>query len=393
MEDQRLRDRLTALADEIPPQTAVPQGLVPRAHRRGVLMVVATLICVALASFGLVVGVRAVLRVGPERPAVPMPTPALTGPIDDRITVMLDHRGDAGAAVFDPDGEPSARTVLRTGPWGYPLGWSSDGQRLLFATRDGGVLVLEPDDRVVTLAETGGFWGASWSPDGSQIVFGKAVGDGTSLYLIDADGSNERLLLPAGSSERYLYPSWSPTGSTIAFLRKTGFVGEPPSRCADACQRAADRGTELWTVDADGSSARPLLPNASVDPRAFSYNAPAWSPDGTRLVFAAYVNEGPSDIQLLVVDPFALSALNEGPTQLTSEHGDALAPAWSPDGSRIAFIRNAGKRNELRLIRNTGNTYELRFIDADGSNERSLFFLVLPVFEGSPVLWEMLPAQ
>jgi Tol biopolymer transport system component len=215
------------------------------------------------------------------------------------------------------------------------------------------------------------------------------VGDGTSLYLIDADGSNERPLLPAGSSERYLYPSWSPTGSTIAFLRTTGFDGERPPHCADACQRAADRGTELWTVGADGSSARPLLPDASVDPRAFSYNAPAWSPDGTRLAFAAYVNEGPSDIQLLVVDP---SALEEGPTQLTSGHGDALAPAWSPDGSRIAFIRNAGKRNELRLIRNTGNTYELRLIDADGSNERSMLFLVLPVFEGSPVLWEMLPA-
>lgn len=374
MEDLKLRDRLVALADELPPQTGVPRGLTAHAHRRAALVVGATAACVVVASIGLAMGVRAVLRSEPVRPAIPSPTPPAS--VQDLITVLpIPYGGTlpAGAVVVDPAGGLGAADSLGIGRFGLPLGWSPDGERLLFMLPSGGVSVREADGAIVNLAVTSGFWGASWSPDGSQIVFGRAFGDRTSLHVIDADGTDERVLVEAGPNERFLYPSWSPDGRTIAFLRTTRFTPIlERSDCDAACQRANDRGTELWIVGADGSDPRALI--SEVSARASSYNAPAWSPDGLQFLFSAYVGAGEGDVQVFVGDATGASI------QITTGPGDALAPVWSPDGTRIAFVRHVGEE------------YDLRVAGHFGEDERSVGSLAVPtVYEASPVLWDRLP--
>lgn len=376
MEDLRIRDRLAALADEVPPQVMVPTHLVASARRRALLVVGATVAVVALASFGLAGGVLALLRSERSLPAVPSPTPPPAGTQDLITVISMPYRGEVpiGAVVVDPDGEPSAGDHLGIAPQSIPLGWSPDGQRLLIAFPGGGLSVRGPDGIVVNLGVSPtGFWGGSWSPDGSQVVFGRAFGDRTSLHLIDADGSNERVLLDAGPSERFLYPSWSPDGSTIAFLRTMRFTPVlENSNCDAACERANDRGTQLWIVGADGSDPRAVITDVSA--RASSYNAPAWSPDGLQFLFSAYTGTGEGDVQVFVGDASGASI------QITTGPGDALAPTWSPDGLRIAFVRQVDEEHVLRVA------------GYFGEDERSFLSLAVPaVYEASPVLWDRLP--
>src|SRR5439155_24095 len=77
---------------------------------------------------------------------------------------------------------------------------------------------------------------------------------------------------------------------------------------------------------------------------------PAWSPDGTRLAFTCEVDSGNSDICVI-------NANGTGFTRLTSDPGQDAGPAWKPDGSRIAFAttRYAG-------------AYELASMTPDGGD-------------------------
>ncbi len=55
----------------------------------------------------------------------------------------------------------------------------------------------------------------SWSPDGSRIVFVRGTGSGSEIYVMNSDGSNLTQL--TNNSSRDGYPCWTPDGSKIIF--------------------------------------------------------------------------------------------------------------------------------------------------------------------------------
>jgi TolB protein len=81
-------------------------------------------------------------------------------------------------------------------------------------------------------------------------------------------------------------------------------------------------------IDATGTDERPLTETPVEDE-----NGPAWSPDGSRIVFrwGSELN-APSDIRVMNAD-------GSGQEPLTSDPSKEVGPAWSPDGSTIAFRR------------------------------------------------------
>lgn len=81
---------------------------------------------------------------------------------------------------------------------------------------------------------------------------------------------------------------------------------------------------------------------------------PAWSPDGTRLLYVA-PGEGSNGLDIFLLD---LTKEGSQPMNLTRQKGDDTEPAWSPDGKFIAFS-NRGKYTDTSL---------LYFMNADGSN-------------------------
>ena len=88
-------------------------------------------------------------------------------------------------------------------------------------------------------------------------------------------------------------------------------------------QLAFTRGGSIWTIGADGKNARLLIRDA---------HSPAWSPDGTRLAFVS-ARTGDEEI-------YVARANGREVTRLTTSPGEDLSPAWSKSGKRIAWSRD-----------------------------------------------------
>jgi Tol biopolymer transport system component len=111
---------------------------------------------------------------------------------------------------------------------------------------------------------------------------------------------------------------------------------------------AVTRGGDVFAIRADGTGLRPLLRRAY---------APAWSPDGTRL---AFVSRRSGDEEIYVAN-----ADGGGVRRLTRSPGADLSPAWSSDGTRIAWSRNgeiwtmaASGANQRAVVRKAKRWHE-----------------------------------
>jgi len=168
-------------------------------------------------------------------------------------------------------------------------------------------------------------WHANWTPGGTQILFSVDCRGNRDIYSMNPDGSDWRRLTtdPLWDTR----PSMSPNGQKIAFLHG----GQPDE-------------LHLWIMNADGSGKMQL----ASGPGNEDDSALAWSPDSQRIVFRS-TRSGSSQLWRIDVD-------GSGLTQLTDLTGEAYDPAWSPDGSTIAFTSEG----------------DLRLMDPDGTNIRTL---------------------
>ncbi|MBC7804651.1 MAG: PD40 domain-containing protein [Akkermansiaceae bacterium] len=137
------------------------------------------------------------------------------------------------------------------------LSFSPDGSKILYTGLDGIWSVDSNGGKPVPVAEGNYFKNASFSPDGSKIIYEKQRFDGSSVYIMNPDGSREAL-----SASGAHHASFSPDGTRIVYVR--GVVGDPSS---------------IWMANADGSGATQL----TSDPDR--YYSPSFSPDGTKIVF------------------------------------------------------------------------------------------------------------
>ncbi len=107
-----------------------------------------------------------------------------------------------------------------------------------------------------------------------------------------------------------------------------------------------DGNDEIYIMKADASGQTRLTSDPDIDQQ------PDLSTDGTRIVFASS-----RDISGNALDIFVMNSNGSGQTNLTNGAGsNNAAPAWSPDGSKIAFSRVSGGNRDIYVM------------DADGSN-------------------------
>jgi TolB protein len=219
--------------------------------------------------------------------------------------------------------------------------------------------------------------------------------DGTTgfdvLWTMRADGSEARRVTRGAQDVEEVEPEWSPDGRKIAYSRGDRCQTEP----LDVCNR-------IWTVDADGSDARRLIPRrlpGILANREVSFQAPTWSPDGRRIAYEQSIWESQRS------NLYVMNADGSGRRRLTRLR-NARSPAWSPDGARIAFTHRPErpgyreiyvltlKTGKLRRLTRTkaadeslpqwspdgrrivyqrwGETYDVFVMNVDGSGQRNL---------------------
>ena len=165
----------------------------------------------------------------------------------------------------------------------------------------------------------------AWSPDGSQIVYSTTTCDFYYWYYYGCVGGLDVMDPEIGTvttlaeGKGGFSPAWAPTGDVIAFSRWHG-VGVSPDR--------------LYTLGLDGSPAVERSPGVSA------LADPAWSPDGQRIAFACTFGPNVS-LGEPGWDVCVANRDGTGQVRLTTHSAPEFGPAWSPDGKRIAFSRNA----------------------------------------------------
>lgn len=203
----------------------------------------------------------------------------------------------------------------------------------------------ESGGRNITNQPTSDDTDPQWSPDGSQIAFSSTRNGRGDIYIMNADGSNVRRLTHHSAVDAD--PTWSPDGTRIAFVS------------------LRDGNVEIYVVDAAGNNLQRLTQNDYND---FEID---WSPDGKHIAVSSergvHGNIYLIDVQAALQDP-----TGSGRQQLTDTDAHDAFPAWSPDGSRIAFISDREGR---------GN-WEIYVMDAAGGNQERLTYT--DAIEGPP---------
>ena len=320
----------------------------------------------ALAVIVAVVSLAALIRTfrTVERPASePTPTPTLEGIFANvggwiAYSDWPGHGGPSGIWAVDPTrpNDPQARIQLSERP-GKPLAWSSDGSKLLI-------------------------WRRRQGPVGTPGCPRCAGPDWTGLFVLNADGTETRLVVHRPGAP-YIHPggSFSPDGSEVVFATSTypggiytvdadggtprllrrsiRYVFVDPTYSPDGTKIAYFEfrdtpGHTLRVINADGTGDRVLLDSQAVNCRRPTGNIrPAWSPDGTQIAFSC---SGETGIQVVGVDVPGLSMVIV----------NGKDPYWSPDWSRIAF-EVPWRRDIPPTTRGPGEVPRLAIANADGT--------------------------
>jgi Tol biopolymer transport system component len=164
----------------------------------------------------------------------------------------------------------------------------------------------------------------AWSPDGRTISFTAVPGDDDhpkGIWLASTRGS-ARQLLRVGAGEP-VSSVWSPNGRRLA---------------------VTDAST-LWLVDARRGTRRRL---ADVDG---ALAIPAWAPDGRRIAFGACPKRATCGLYVVDVQTKRLTRLTHRLTvKELDREVEVTAPAWSPDGQRIAAAKGDGESYNIVVV-------------------------------------------
>ncbi len=277
--------------------------------------------------------------------------------------------------------------------------WSPDGskvvyQRAVFSPPQW-MKPVHSSEPSFELLQSTSFGFPAASPDGDQI----ALPNSGKLQLMRADGTEVHDLFVAKEpNQQVLSVSWSRTGRYIAFdLGRSTRLSISPSQVAVI--RPDGSGFSVLTRGADNSA----FPSLSPDGRRLVYrvlgserglriidlqsrtitkltsdwdNFPKWSPSGDRIVFTSLRT---GDFEIFTIRPDG-----SGLHQLTHDHGNGGHPLWSPDGRWIAFASSrSGWKDEGMFF--GGQAYgEIVVTRADGSGARQL---TDDQWEEGPELW------
>jgi len=246
--------------------------------------------------------------------------------------------------------------LLAGGPAQQPTGPPGPGEWIAFRRwgPEGGIYAVRPGGTELHLIGAAGVGiSLAWAPDGTRLAYDEAPGPGRcTAYVVSADGTG-RMDLIGNTGEFPVTLAWSPDGQTIAFQsqdepepgvyligadgtdeRRVPNTGEAGSVCWSPDGRLLAvldcDGPGIYTIGLDGGGRRRVTATQA-------WPGFAWSPSSGLIAFYA-----PAADELRLIRP-------DG----TDEHALPLPPgpwtgtSWSPDGTRIALCQQAADRSTI----------------------------------------------
>ncbi|MFC2030757.1 TolB family protein [Chloroflexota bacterium] len=200
--------------------------------------------------------------------------------------------------------------------------YSPDGTRIAwlhYAGSNGEIYVANADgsNRINLTNNSRLETSPTWSLDGTRIAFTRYLGpDHPEIFVINSNGTGSLQQLTDGDSGSWPYcrshsPEWSPTAERIAYVCGLGLF------------------SEVYFMNADGTSKTRLTDDSDDGHR--EDGALDWSPDGSWIAYTKW-NEAHKK-----ADVYKVSIYGSGIVKLTDGPGLNSSPAWSPDGTKIAF--------------------------------------------------------
>jgi uncharacterized protein YjdB len=246
--------------------------------------------------------------------------PGLVGLERSRLGLRPGERAAIRAGLFDDQGKA-------IGP-ATNLEWSTDHPQIATVTPGGDVLGVSPGHAIVTAT-------APWGKAATAQVY--VLGD----LLVSSDRSGVLgIYYLRTSAPDTLYPLLVDSASNWQAV-----LSPDRTRVAFSSQRAGSY--DLYVMDADGRNLRRLTEDPGTE------GEPAWSPDGTRIVYSFTSGTGVFQIASIRVD-------GGDPRPLTSSAGGNRSPEVSPDGRSVAFVSTRDGNPEI---------YEM---DLEGTNPRRI---------------------
>ena len=254
----------------------------------------------------------------------------------EKIVFASDRSGNWDIWMMNPDGtELEQLTTNPAGDYGPAL--SPDGTKVAFYSNRAGnpdIYVLDLQAGVITPLTTDNPESDSdptWSNDSSEIAFASRRGGYDAIWNISASGGTAtQVTFPTRPTpgEGDACPDWSPNGNHIVFQSTEGHKDL----------------WAIWEVSVIDGTEKKII--------AFFGNeyGPAYSPDGTRIVWTHWLSSSSSYANIWLVD-----ADGNNREQLTFDNFCDQSPDWSPDGTQIVFQSNRNGGNHIWVINTDGS--------------------------------------
>jgi Tol biopolymer transport system component len=251
-----------------------------------------------------------------------------------KIAFTSHSRGTPNIYVMNADGTRQKRITDIGDGGALEPAWSPCGKTIAVviprpSTGEMNISVLSADGTLRELqSHSSQSVNPTWSPNGTKLAVSSVAPQSAirDIYIMDSDGSNPISLTKTPEHDE-VFPAFSPNGSQICFSRDS----------------------RLYVMNADGSDLTPLTDehlSGQCD----------WSPDGTKIAFSYQVGDAEEDIYKAEDNIYVINADGSGQTNLTRTNTEGERdPNWSPDGTRIAFVRGTNEDVDIYTMNPDGS--------------------------------------